>query len=157
GAVLYEMLTGQRAFEGKSQLSVASAILEREPAPICSSKPMTPPPLDHAIRRCLAKDPEGRWQTARDLHSELVWVGESAPMVTAPRVLGGSQSKRELFAWLAVGVFALAAVAAFWFRSQPPVEHRRLQFTINPPPGTDFLLESGGGNAISPDGHTVAF
>src|SRR5215469_8861178 len=55
GAVLYEMLTGQRAFEGKSQLSVASAILEKEPVPISSIKPMTPPALDHAIRRCLAK------------------------------------------------------------------------------------------------------
>src|SRR5262249_1109256 len=58
GAVLYEMLTGKRAFEGKSQLSVASAILEREPAPIGSIKPMTPPALDHVIRRCLAKEAE---------------------------------------------------------------------------------------------------
>jgi eukaryotic-like serine/threonine-protein kinase len=57
GAVLYEMLTGKRAFDGKSQLSVASAILEKEPAPVTVSKPMTPPALDHAIRRCLAKDP----------------------------------------------------------------------------------------------------
>jgi Protein kinase domain/FtsX-like permease family len=62
GAVLYEMLTGKRAFDGKSQLSVASAILEKEPAPICGTKAMTPPVLDHAIRRCLAKDPEERWQ-----------------------------------------------------------------------------------------------
>src|SRR4029450_7779892 len=91
GAVLYEMLTGQRAFQGKSQLSVASAILEREPAPICSSKPMTPPSLDHDIRRCLAKDPEGRWQTARDLHAELVWICESTSLITTPRVLSGSQ------------------------------------------------------------------
>jgi len=58
GAVLYEMMTGKRAFDGKSQLSVASAILEKEPAPVTVSKPMTPPALEHAIRRCLAKDPE---------------------------------------------------------------------------------------------------
>jgi serine/threonine protein kinase len=56
GAVLYEMVTGQRAFQGKNQLSVASAILEKEAAPISTIKPMTPPALDHAIRRCLAKD-----------------------------------------------------------------------------------------------------
>src|SRR6267143_4018168 len=56
GAVLYELLTGKRAFEGKSQLSVASAILEKDPAPICAVKPMTPPALDHAIGRCLAKE-----------------------------------------------------------------------------------------------------
>src|SRR5215471_16172435 len=61
GAVLYEMLTGQRAFQGKSQLTVASAILEKEPAPVSSIKPMTPPALDHAIRRCLSKEPERRW------------------------------------------------------------------------------------------------
>ena len=57
GAVLYEMLTGKKAFEGKSQLSVASAILEKEPEAISAMKPLTPPALDHAIRRCLAKDP----------------------------------------------------------------------------------------------------
>jgi serine/threonine protein kinase len=71
GAVLYEMLTGKRAFEGKSQLSVATAILEKEPTPISSVKPLTPANLDHAIRRCLAKDLEDRWQTARDLAVEL--------------------------------------------------------------------------------------
>ena len=60
------MLTGQKPFQGKSQLSVASAILEKEPEPINSLKPMTPPALDHAIRRCLAKDPDERWQTGRD-------------------------------------------------------------------------------------------
>src|SRR2546429_4964637 len=64
GAVLYEMLTGQRAFEGKSQLSVASAILEREPAPITTIQPMTPPPLDHVVKKCLAKNPDERWQSA---------------------------------------------------------------------------------------------
>ena len=63
GAVLYEMVTGKRAFEGKSQLSVAAAILENEPPPIRSVKPMTSPVLDHAIVCCLAKNPEDRWQT----------------------------------------------------------------------------------------------
>jgi len=77
GAVLYEMLTGQRAFPGKSKLSVASAILEKEPAPISTIKPMAPPALDHAIRRCLAKEPERRWQSAADLAGELQWVAES--------------------------------------------------------------------------------
>src|SRR5579864_6015717 len=77
GAVLYEMLTGKKAFEGKSHLSVLSAILEKEPAPISSLKPLTPPAFDHAIRRCLAKDPEERWQTARDLGLELDWLTES--------------------------------------------------------------------------------
>src|SRR6202163_4382218 len=84
GSVLYEMLTGQRAFPGKSQLSVASAILEKEPAPISSVKPLTPPSLDHAIRRCIAKDLEDRWQTARDLAVELRWIGESGSQTAIP-------------------------------------------------------------------------
>src|SRR5262250_290605 len=73
GAVLYEMVTGKKAFEGKSQLSVASAILEKDPEPITTTKPLTPPALDHAIGRCLAKDREERWQTARDLMLEMKW------------------------------------------------------------------------------------
>ena len=81
GAVLYEMLTGKRAFEGKSQLSVASAILEKDPSPISTVKPMTPPALDHAIRRCLAKNPEERWQSAGDLALELLWIAESRSYV----------------------------------------------------------------------------
>ena len=64
GAVLYEMLTGRKAFEGKSQLSVASAILEKEPEPISALLPLTPATVDHAVRRCLAKNPDERWQTA---------------------------------------------------------------------------------------------
>src|SRR5216683_2106064 len=83
GAVLYEMLTGQRAFPGKSQLSVASAFLEKEPAPISTIKPLTPPALDHAIRRCLTKDPDERWQTARDLALELKWSTEGGSQVTS--------------------------------------------------------------------------
>src|SRR5499426_2643015 len=71
GAVLYEMLTGKRAFEGKSQFSVASAILEKEPAPIASIKPVTPRALDYAVRKCLAKVPDERWQNASDLASQL--------------------------------------------------------------------------------------
>lgn len=95
GAVLYEMLTGQRAFEGKSQLSVASAILEKEPAPISSIKPQTPPAVDHAIRRCLAKDPEERWQTARDLALELKWIAESGSErgVSAPGNAGNAATR----------------------------------------------------------------
>lgn len=99
GAVLYEMVTGKHAFEGKSQFSVASAILEREPEPITSAKPRTPPTLNHAIRTCLAKSPDERWQSASDLASELKWIGESAGQTSdaAPRVSAGKA--REKVAW----------------------------------------------------------
>src|SRR5256886_6836916 len=84
GAVLYEMVTGQRAFQGKSQLSVASAILEKEPEPISNVKPMTPPALDHAIRRALAKEVERRWQSAADLAGELQWIAEAGSQAGVP-------------------------------------------------------------------------
>src|SRR5437868_5716340 len=77
GAVLYEMLTGKRAFEAKSQLSVASAILEKDPARVSDTKPLTPPVLDHAITKCLSKSADERWQSASDLASELTWISEA--------------------------------------------------------------------------------
>jgi eukaryotic-like serine/threonine-protein kinase len=157
GAVLYEMLTGQRAFDGKSQLSVASAILEKEPTPIRSIKPITPPALDHAIRRCLAKDPEQRWQTGRDLQWELIWIIESASAATQG-LSGDRENKGELLAWITAGMAFVVAFAALWATlQQPQTDERRLQFKIEPPSGADLLLESGGGNAISPDGRAIVF
>src|SRR6266446_7543318 len=89
GAVLYEMVTGQRAFEGKSQLSVASAILEKEPAPISSLKPLTPSTLERIIKKCLAKVPDERWQSASDLASQLKWIAEAGlPTSSAAAAIG---------------------------------------------------------------------
>ena len=80
GTVLYEMATGQRAFKGKSQASLIAAILASEPPPISSLRPMTPPALDRLVRTCLAKDPDERWQSARDLAQELEWIArEGSP------------------------------------------------------------------------------
>jgi serine/threonine protein kinase/Tol biopolymer transport system component len=158
GAVLYEMLTGHCAFQGKSQLSVASAILEKEPAPISTFKPLIPSALNHAIRRCLAKDPEQRWQTARDLHLELTWIAENLSSRSAPDFAPGTKSNREILAWTAAGIFALIAAGALWFAwSRPEPAAHPLHFKIEPPPGADFLLESAGGSAISPDGRSLVF
>src|SRR6202162_4113079 len=78
GAVIYEMATGKMAFEGKSQASLIAKILEADPPPISSIQPMTPPALERVVKTCLAKDPEDRWQTARDLTRELKWASESS-------------------------------------------------------------------------------
>src|SRR5262249_52782171 len=107
GAVLYEMLTGQRAFQGKSQLSVASAILEKEPAPVTVTKPMTPPALDHVIRRCLAKDPEERWQTARDLELELKWIAEAGSQAGVPAPVVTHRKVRERLTQIAAAIMTL--------------------------------------------------
>jgi len=111
GAVLYEMVTGKRAFEGKSQLSVASAILEKEPAPITSTKPLTPPALDHAIRKCLAKPADERWQSAGDLASELRWIGEGSASGTQPAPQVSPRRGARISEWLAWAFCALAIIA----------------------------------------------
>jgi eukaryotic-like serine/threonine-protein kinase len=94
GTVLYEMLTGKRAFDGKSQLSVASAILEKEPEPITNTVPLTPPPLDRAIRRCFAKDPDDRWQTARDLALELKWIATPTATTDSARPVAAKPARQ---------------------------------------------------------------
>jgi len=153
GAVLYEMLTGKRAFEGKSQLSVASAILEKDPAPISAMKPLTPPALDHAIRRCLAKDREQRWQSARDLARELDWIAEEKSANQAPQ---SAPRRRETFAW---GLTALSIALLLWFaypghRSARPSEREHLRLSLLPPQSTSFVPNHF---AISPDGQRLAF
>jgi len=82
-ASYYEMITACRAFEGKSQLSVFTAILEKDPEPVSVIRPATPPLLDRVIRACLAKDPADRIQTAHDVATNLQWAGDTAPGVTA--------------------------------------------------------------------------
>jgi Tol biopolymer transport system component len=160
GAVLYEMLTGQRAFQGKSQLSIASAILERDPAPISSITPATPPVLDHAIRRCLAKDPEERWQTARDLALELSWMAESGGQIA---VLGPANKRKTGLQWLAWGAVALSvavALSAFlnWGKRLPVAAPVRFEIPL--PPGTlNFTLSPNGRQlaiqAPGPDGRKL--
>jgi eukaryotic-like serine/threonine-protein kinase len=158
GAVLYEMLTGQRAFPGKSQLSVASAILEKEPAPISSIKPLTPPALDHTIRRCLAKEVERRWQSAGDLARELEWVAESGSQ-TGVSAARATRKTRERLAWIFALVAALAAaVFAFVYFNKPTPQLQVLRSTILPPEGGTFIFNGPiGGAFLSPDGRSVAF
>jgi serine/threonine protein kinase len=87
GAVLYEMLTGRRAFAAKSRASAAAAILTSDPPPISTFQPLTPATLEHVVQRCLAKNPNERWQTARDLTSELKWILNETPATgQAPRL-----------------------------------------------------------------------
>jgi hypothetical protein len=155
GAVLYEMVTGKRAFEGKSQLSVASAILEKEPALINSIKPMTPRALDHAIRRCLAKDWEERWQTARDLALELKWDAEAEPTGALRGVTRAGWVNRERLAWLAAVLVLLAIGAAGYLRRTVPAASSTLSYIVAPE-NTTFSYFAGPVK-VSPDGRRLAF
>jgi Tol biopolymer transport system component len=163
GAVLYEMLTGQRAFQGKSQLSVASAILEKEPPPISTIKPLTPRSLDHIVRRCLAKDPDDRWQSARDLALELKSISSadpSAQSAAAALPLTRKKNRRELLAWSFAILAAIAALAVFFLRRPGPAAPAFPVFSsIIPPAGTSFEIEGDMGTqpALSPDGGSLLF
>jgi serine/threonine protein kinase len=110
GAVLYEMATGRRAFEGKSQISVASAILEKDPPPIGASKPLTPPAFEYLVATCLAKDREERLQTARDVRLQLKGIAQS-PRFTAAIAAGQSQ---QMFSTRAL----LAEVRQYYWQRQ---------------------------------------
>jgi len=110
GCVLYEMLTGKRAFEGQSSASVIAAILEREPARLAIA-----PPLERVVRTCLAKDPDGRFQTARDAKRALTWALEQPPAAVA-------NQPRSKVPWVVAGVPGLALIvlgAWFWRTTQP--------------------------------------
>src|SRR5467141_1214606 len=121
GAVLHEMVTGKRAFEGKSQLSVASAILEKEPEPISAAKPMTPPALEHAVKKCLAKIPDERWQSASDLADELKWITESGLQTLGASLSAETTKARERLAWLIASGLAVALIVTLiWWRNSKP-------------------------------------
>src|SRR5580658_2077924 len=114
GAVVYEMATGKRAFEGKSQASLMAKILEIDPPPISSLQPMTPPALDRVVNKCLAKEPEKRWQAASDVCDELKWIaegGSQATLALTPAAKGiGALGRRALI--LGLGILLLGAAIA---------------------------------------------
>src|SRR5713101_3992340 len=110
-ALVYEMATGKRAFEGKSQASVIGAILKDDPPPMSSLQPMTPPAVDRVVKKCLRKDPDERWQSARDVTDELKWIVEGGSQVTlaptAPAKGIRALGRRALL--LSVGILLLVA------------------------------------------------
>jgi Tol biopolymer transport system component len=159
GAVLYEMATAKRAFAGKTQYSVASAILEKDPEPIRASQPQAPPALERIISRCLAKDPEDRWQTARDVVVELKWIAAGGAEA-APAAATAARPARQRLWMAAAGVLLAAALAFGWayYRSATQ-EVRAVRAFIPPPEKMEFHLAAfhPGPVAVSPDGQRLAF
>ena len=162
GAVVYEMATGKRAFEGKTQASLIAKILETDPVPMAALQPMTPPALDRVVKRCLAKDPENRWQTARDLEVELKWIAEGGSQVTLASTAAArgirALGRRALIFGLGVLllVAVIASLAAWNLKPSPPQPVSRL--VVNLPPGQQLAgLDNGPAVALSPDGTRLAY
>jgi len=155
GAVLYEMATGKRAFEGKNQISVASAILEKDPEAISKIKPLSPASLDYLVATCLAKDREERFQTAHDLRLQLKGISLAPQSGAAPTNLFRSQKTTLAL----IGLAILVIGAAIGYFITPTTSTPSVRSYIPPPPGTSFPL-SGleiGPVVVSPDGKTLAF
>jgi len=161
GAVLYEMAAGKRPFSGKSQISLASSILESEPEPVSKVKPTTPPAFEHVVTTCLQKNPEERYQSAQDIKLELQWIAADRPSPAAavPTATAAPRT-RERIGWIAavVAAIALTAAAAIFFYHPAQSEHS-IRTVINPPEKTTFNLtgDSAGPPVTSSDGTFIAF
>jgi Tol biopolymer transport system component/tRNA A-37 threonylcarbamoyl transferase component Bud32 len=151
GCVLYEMLTGKRAFDGKTPSVVTAAVLATEPPPVSKLQPLTPAWVDRIVQTCLEKDPERRWQSALDLRRALGLALADRP---------ASPPSRTLRLWAVAAVALVVGLGLGWIgrhSRESVAEGRSYQLQVNPPPGAEFRLGLLGGSAISPDGRLLAF
>ena len=151
GSVLYEMVTGKRAFEGKTTASTIASILAAEPKPLSAMQPLSPPALEHVIATCIAKDPDERWQSCADVSRQLQWAAKEPKPADVSRRRG-----KLLWTLLAAGVMIAAAfvVGTRWSKGPGHLS----QFEVNPPPDTYFNFRGLSGPPVpSPDGSKIAF
>ena len=174
GVLIHEMVSGKKAFEGKSQVLLISAIATSEPPPLSHVQPETPAALDELVKTCLEKDPADRWQDARDVVAELRWIAEGGGVAD----LGGSAGKggwaTRAWLWRAAQIAGTAAVilllwpAYLYVQGPPAPEEVRFRVPRNltaQPNETQTGNSASGGaatfsrsdSAISPDGQSIAF
>jgi Tol biopolymer transport system component len=164
GAVVYEMITGRRPFEGQTQASVIARVLETEPPSMRELQTVTPPALERLVLTCLAKDPESRWQSAKDLRRELQWIATqgsddvgagAAPAETAP-----VRSKAWWGPWIVVAALAVTSLVLGWLVvRQPAGERGAVYVSVDPAPGSSpvSMGVAAGPVRVSPDGTTIVF
>ena len=156
GATIFEMATGRRSFEGKTAASVIGAVLHSSPPPVSSLQPLSPSGLDRIVARALAKDPDDRWQTARDLLLELKWIagegvrGDSRRTDPTKRIVaiaGGALAITVIIAWLGVPDFR-----------STPADEAMVRFSFAPPANLKRAeVRFGGPVTISPDGRRYVY
>jgi eukaryotic-like serine/threonine-protein kinase len=161
GAVLYEMLTGRKAFEGKSQASLIGAILKDSAPAVSTAAPLTPPLLDHIVHTCLAKERDARWQAVTDVQRQLEWVVSHGGIATtqtlsraSPRIVAGFGLAAIAFVAAGVGLATLARGRV----AETPAP--ALKLSLLPPPNATFTPFGAVGTpnfALSPDGQRIAF
>ncbi|HEX7706890.1 MAG TPA: protein kinase [Thermoanaerobaculia bacterium] len=155
GALLYEMATGQRAFDGKTRTSLIASIVSGTPRPVSELVPMTPPAFEHVVRRCLEKDPDDRWQSAHDIAEQLRWIAEAGSQagVPAPVIRRRLTRDRLLMAGLAA---ALAVIAVLAMRDLRRTAEPASAYRLTIPAMTSEYRRAGVA-IVSPDGSAVAF
>jgi eukaryotic-like serine/threonine-protein kinase len=160
GAVLYEMVTGRRPFTGKSQISLASSILEKDPDPANATNPQTPPAFEHVLTTCLQKNPEDRYLAAHDIKLELQWIAAERPSLTVSALPQPASRMRERIGWALALVVAIAlgvGIGAFINRQLRSAPLTRT--AVNPPANVKLALtgDFAGPPVLSPDGTSIAF
>jgi eukaryotic-like serine/threonine-protein kinase len=155
GVLLYEVATGKPAFTGKTQLSLMSAILERQPEPVTALNAASPPALDYVIRACMAKDPADRFQTAHDVSLQLKWIaGHSSAALEYPGAVRRRRRLAPLAGWMVAAAVLVVLGTAMLLRRAPATHVMRFALTI--PAGKNLPLDAAS-LAITADGTKLAY
>ena len=157
GCVLYEMATGRRAFDGKSQASLISSIMGSQPAPISQIVPLTPPVLERLVQACLTKDPADRLQSAHDIRMQLMWLAEGGSQAGVPApIVSRRKHRARLTTLLALTGWLAAAGLAWQVLGSPGPRVEAIQAIVDAPRGVT-IQDRNAETAISPDGRTLVF
>jgi Tol biopolymer transport system component len=152
GALLYEMATGSRAFQGETRTSLIAAIVSSVPPPVSTMAQMTPPAFDHVVRTCLEKDPDDRWQSARDVANQLRWIGTAGSEAGVARsVASARRVKRRTWIALAAAGWLVAAAVGLWTAMNTTPDKPRVVRTFTWP------IEQLEALKISPDGSRLMY
>jgi eukaryotic-like serine/threonine-protein kinase len=151
GAVLYEMVSGRKAFSGTSKAGLISSILSADPPPLSKAEPTSPPVLDRVVRTCLAKEPDDRWQNAGDVARELGWIA-SGPPAAAETTTPAARKKPVWLPWSVAALGILAGLLGILLSRRPQAAQELTRFTIQPPPGRIFF-----GVSLAPDARRILF
>jgi serine/threonine protein kinase len=154
GAMLYEMVTGRKSFEGSSHASLIAAVMSTDPPPVSTMQPMASPALDRIVRRCLAKSPDDRWQSAGDLLSEIEWIADMGSKAGIPAPVAAKRRNRKRMGWIAASLAAtLLLVSLAWImfhRRKVSTGITQVRFQVPAPEGLHFRPYDT--LALSPDG-----